>query len=222
MNFRIQDLTKTLIPGIMMFFLSSLFIVNIDQFNDITNLIKDTMAIWTIVFLMIAYVCGYFVDFVGSFLEKVFYKKFSRPSWHLLNNTGKSITLSNSKLIIEYLCEKLRKSPHYPFTKDTSQQVFKCANVYKDYVASSSAKERLTEYYFSKIFSRNLSSSFLLSFVIYIFYYSYNYHSLDFNFFSILLLAGFLFSGYRWRIHAFYYTRQVFYTACESVLKTHL
>ncbi len=219
MNFRIQDLTKTLIPGIMMFFLSSLFICNIDQFNGITNLIKDTMAIWTIVFLMIAYVCGYFVDLVGSLLEKGFYTYFSRPSLYLLNNTGKSIKLSNSNLIIEYLCDKLRKSSQHPFTKESALEVFKCANVYKDYVASSQTKERLAEYYFSKIFSRNLSSSFLISFGIYVVYYLFNHHSLYFNFLSILLLLGCVFSGYRWRVHAFYYTRQVFYMACEPVLK---
>lgn len=218
MNFRIQDLAKTLIPGIVTFFLSFLLILTEEEFMYLSNLTKDTIAIWLIIFIAVVYTLGYFVDFIGSKLEHLYYKWFERPSIKLLNETSKLYKLSFSEEIIEFLCDIIKRSSHHPFEKESAKELFKCANVYKEY-ASTTAKERVLEYYYSKILSRNVSAALLFSFVVYLLFFLYNIANWQFNIYSLFIIPVFIFSGYRWTTFAHYYTRQVFYAACEPVLK---
>ncbi|KGE14248.1 hypothetical protein [Sphingobacterium deserti] len=219
MNFRVQDLMKILIPGIITTFLSGVLILDVKQFTVLSSLIKDTMAVWILVFLSVVYLLGYFVDFLGSLLEQLFYKYFDKPSLSLLNEKLKRIPLSDREQIIEYLCEKLKRSSHRPFDKNSANELFKYANVLKDY-SSKRGNEKISDYYFSKILSRNLSSSFLSTFAIYAVFFLITPKAVPFNVCSLGLFLGFFCTGYRWRIHSFYYSRQVFYTACENLFKS--
>ncbi len=221
MNFRIQDLTKTLIPGIVVFFLSFLLILSEKQFTYLSLLTKDTMAIWLIIFLATVYTCGFFIDLCGSFFERIYYHYREEPAMKLLNDKSRRIKLSSSAIIIDYICDILRVSSQSPFQKEPAIKMFKCANVYKDY-ATNNAKERVLEYYYSMILSRNLSTSLLISFLVYLIFFLFNISKWTFNPYSLFIILAFLLFGYRWTTLAYYYSRQVFYAACEPVLKRQL
>lgn len=217
MNFRVLDLTKILIPGGLVFFLLSVTILKVEDFIRISNLIKETLAIWVFIFFVLIYVIGYFVDMIGSWLEACVYRLYKKPSFLLLNDASKYVKLSRRNDIVDFLCFSMHRSSHNPFSKITATEVFKTANLLKDYCSSTTAKKRCFEYYYAMIFSRNLFTSFFVTFLIYLI--QFYLQDLCFNFWSLILLLVFIITGFRWYRHAMYYSRQVFYMACEPVLK---
>lgn len=224
MNFRIQDLTKTLIPGIILLVLSLCWILSIEDLKSILNLIKDTTGIFLVIFLIIVYVIGYFVDFIGSQFEYLYYRLEPKPSYYLLNDFSENyrIKMSKKEDIKEYLCDKLRISTVPHLNDEQAEKLFKMANLLKESSVNQTSKEKVSEFYFSKIFSRNLCTSLILSLIIYYIctFSSYNPQAiLNINSWVFLIIILAYLSFLRWKQHAKYYSRQVFYTACESILR---
>lgn len=212
MEFRIQEIIKMLIPGTVLF--TSLYLL-LFQFID-TNLVlnEDFVAIYLVIFLGLIYVIGYFIDWFGSLFERLFYSVFPRPSYSLFTGQSKRITLTKRTEIVTFLGTKSGANLSGSLNKKDALALFKYANVYKD--KNDSVKDKVTESYFSKIFSRNLCVSFILTFLGYIFLYFFL--EIPFNYFSFLMLVLFFFSWIRWQEHTFYYTRKVIYAACDDIL----
>jgi len=217
MSFRIQDLMKIIIPGTLSLFFTSLLIISYENYVWLNNNIKDILALFLILFLVICYGFGYFIDFFGSLFEKVYYSFKFKPSYYLINNIGKYVRLSKREEVLDDLCMKMSRCTANLYSSKEAEDIFKFANVLKDKSPNSNNRERLSEYYFSMVFSRNLCSSFIVSLLFYLIYFIFNNANVVFNCYSLLLFVPFIISVIRWKQHAAYYSRQVFYVACENI-----
>ncbi|MDX3915377.1 MAG: hypothetical protein QHC79_17670 [Pseudosphingobacterium sp.] len=214
MNFRIQEILKTLIPGLWALALATTFSYRYLDFSFIKAEVKDAASIYLIFLLTTAYVVGYFLDWLGSLFERIYYKRVPPPSFFLINGTTKRITLSNDEEIFKFLCNDLNVTFTRPLARTNTSILFKRANVLKEKNKTVQMIDKINNYYFLKIFSRNLAVSFLFAFVLYItIYFGHLNHITSFNWFSFLSLLFFGFTILRWREHAFYYSRQVIYAA---------
>jgi len=232
MNFRVQEIIKMIVPGAVLICCLYFLIFNLSDLETLLN--KDYVSVYLVFLLVIIYVLGYFLDWFGSLFERSFYHFFSKPSLRLLNNSQANskqwIKMVKYEEIADELCRKLSKSPHYPYDKKSAEYLFKAANYLKEKNSAIGIKEKLNEFYFYNIFSRNLAVSFLCSFVFYPILYTF--HSLgvfnhieegtcfrQFNWSFLFVLPVFIMSIFRWREHAMYYTRYIFYSATEDILK---
>ncbi|EHO14583.1 hypothetical protein [Myroides odoratimimus] len=222
MNLRIQEVFKYLLPGfvvMMMLFLCSLINfkdIQVNYFND-----KNEGLILLLSTLFI-FLFGYLVDLLSSDFEKRYYSYFMKPSEKLLRKIDNKIKLTSEDQIISYLSDKMQKCPAKEINKEIAEEYFRKANQLKDYNTNSNSNAKLLEHYYQQVLSRNLSVSFLISIVIYLLYFIVEGRC---NFIKdhwlllIILIFLFTFSLYRWTQHAMYYSRQVFYNSCETVLR---
>jgi len=221
MNFRIQEVLKNIIPGLLtlvsIYFLTSPSL----DLSHFKNEIKELLAIYFVVFLAAVYVFGYFVDWAGSWFERLFYKIWPRPSFYLLNDVNGRINLLKSSEIVDFLCDVSNRAVQSPLSRENAEAIFKVANYLKDKNTSKQVNDRIGESYFSQIFSRNLCVSFFFSFIGYVCIYFFNEESCvgNFNQRSFILIGLGVVTIFRWREHAFYYSRNVLYASCEDVLR---
>gem|GEM_PF-2828370 len=219
MSFRIQDLMKIIIPGTLSLFFATLLVLSYENYVWLVNNIKDIVGIFLVLFFIICYGFGYFIDFFGSILEKIYYKFKFKPSYYLINDIGKYIRLSKREEVLEELCLRMSRCTTNLYSSKEAEDIFKFANILKDKSQNSNNRDRLREYYFSMVFSRNLSSGFIVSLVLYLIYFIFNNATVMFNCYSLMLFLPFIICVIRWKQHASYYSRQVFYVACENIFK---
>lgn len=217
-NFRIQDFQKFIIPGAVLLFVSLLLSLQNCNLSDLIGIAKDISAILIFIFLIASYIVGYFTDYLGSLFERLFYTVFAKPSYYLINGDGKC-KLSNREKVLEFICDKMRFNTTRStkdYNRSDAEKIFKFANVLKDRTTSTSSKDRLMEYYFLKIFSRNLCASCLMCLIISLLSLVQTCSAFNWLVFLSVILCFFL-SLLRWRSHAVYYSRQVFYVATEDM-----
>lgn len=217
-NFRIQDFQKFILPGtIILGIFIFLYFQNTNMYEFVVKY-KDFTAPLILIFLILSYLIGYFNDYLGSLFESFYYYFFKKPSYMLINNTSKC-KLSNREKILEFICDKMRCNTTRStlnYTKESAAEIFKFANVLKDRSNSTASKDRLMEYYFLKIFSRNLFTACFTSIFILIFSIVLNCSvNKCIVLFCMILLT--ILSLFRWKTHAIYYSRQVFYVASEDM-----
>jgi len=225
MNYRIQEILKMLIPGVIL--VSCLYLLLVKEKYPENPFDKDMISLVIIIFLVVSYVCGYFIDWFGSIFERLYYKSFPRPSELMFNDNSANpkyrVQLVKKEKIIEYLCLVLQKSSQHPLSKDNALKLFKLANYLKDRNTSVAVKERLNELYFTKIFSRNVMMTFLTMFVCYMLIILFGVFGwvsqINLSSSIFITIPFFVMSMIRWRETAFYYSRAVLYAACEDVLK---
>jgi uncharacterized integral membrane protein len=216
-NFRIQDFQKFILPGTTILGILLFLYFQNTNISEFVMKYKDFTAPLILVFLILSYLIGYFNDYLGSLFEILYYCFFKKPSLKLINNTSKC-KLSNKEKILEFICDKMRCNTTRStinYTKESAAEIFKFANVLKDRSNSSSSKDRLMEYYFLKIFSRNFTACFTSIFILFfsiVLNCSVNKYLV---LFCMILLA--ILSLFRWKTHAIYYSRQVFYVASEDM-----
>jgi hypothetical protein len=232
MEFRIQEIIKMLVPGgVILINLYFLFF----SFTAIETLLnKDFIAIYIFIFTILTYVAGYFIDWIASLSEKLYYSIFTKPSERLLNNLSKSkifgIRMSRHREVGESLCAYINQTATNRFDKYSAEKLFRLANVIKDQNMSDHLKEKISDFYFYKIFSRNLATAFFLTFITYPMFYFLSINSVvtifeqpenlpTFSWDFLFALLFSIFSFLRWKEHATYYTRLIFYTACPDVFQ---
>jgi len=217
-NFRIQDFQKFILPGtVILGILIFLYFQN-TNISEFVMKYKDFTAPLILIFLILSYFIGYFIDYMGSLFEFFYYCCFEKPSFKLINNTSKC-KLSNREKILEFICDKMRcntTQSTIDYNIESASEIFKFANVLKDRSSSSVSKERLMEYYFLKIFSRNLFTACFTSIFILIFSIVLNSSVSKYSVLIGMIILMTL-SFFRWKTHAFYYSRQVFYVASEDM-----
>lgn len=224
-NFSLQDLLKKLIPGIIFIILTCFLVLKKSTVIEIVSDYKDISGILLILLICFAYVLGFFIDAFSSYCERQYYNCFYKPSYNLLN--GKvvhGVELENREDVINVLTiaiygEKYKDNISV-ITEKAATKLFKMANILKEHVEASNSNVRLSVYYDAKVFSRNLSVSLFSVTIFYLFYVLFHINLYTFSEFRwevVLFIVFFTYiSFYRWKIHAFYYTRQVFYMAYDS------
>jgi hypothetical protein len=228
MEFRIQDILKNVIPGMILSFgIGSLFINSETQSTYISKLLsfKDFSEILLLILLTVCYLIGYVNDGISSWCEQyVIYFLFGPPSLRLLRGKGKRLLLVNSDKVLQNLQLKMELSSseidlnngswfYYKSfwkSKERAIRLFKYANDLKNANPHPIYEERIREYYNSYTFSRNLFFSSLISNAL--FMVSYNSNLQYKTWLLIFILLTFL--GLRRRDKSYYYSRQVF-QACN-------
>ena len=217
MEFRIQDLLKYVIPGMLILtvILIGNIISNITVFPDkVPESVKDLSAILLLVFLAVSYTFGYFLDGLASLIEKGLYAWLSKPSFELFNGTNKSYKLNDAEKIVKFLCNNMNiMVVPALITKEFAVLLFKTANVSKDKNPSDVIRERVNEYYSAYIFSRNLMATLFLSFIYCIILLIFADRSVTLTLYFILLSFLLMLSLVRWRMRGYYYSRQVIYAS---------
>ena len=225
MEFRPEDILKNIIPGLIAcigFVSVSLGNFTYSDFKGVffTD-IKDYSEIMLIFLLVFAYLMGYIVDAISSFIEyNIVYKFLGTPSSKLLTNSKSRIHLVNQEAIINNIVLKCSLKPE-DFILDPLQSkknlkscniLFKHANYLKDENPISGIKEKVKQYYFSYIFSRNLFFSAFFSCICVLISQFNKLTFLSITLFVICLLVLY----YRKREQSFYYSRQVLLASNHS------
>lgn len=217
-NFRIQDLQKFIIPGAVILVVALSLSLQDCRLSDLIETSKDISALIIFIFIIASYIVGFFTDYLGSLFECLFYKVFAKPSYDLINGEGRC-KLSNRERVVEFICDKMQCNTTRStkgYSRADAEKIFKFSNVLKDRTNSTSSKDRLMEYYFLKIFSRNLCAAcFMCLIMSLLFLFKTCSCFTCLVFLSLLLCVVLSFS--RWKSHAIYYSRQVFYVATEDM-----
>lgn len=126
----------------------------------------------------------------------------------LLNNKCQRVNLSNTANILTKLNHVVDpNNVGAEINKSDAENLFKIANSKKESIESQPMAERITEFYNSYIFSRNLLCSVFIFFITYMgLGIHYKFIRVDDIFIILIILSVF---GFRWRQKAYYYTRLI-------------
>ncbi|MGZ3812352.1 MAG: hypothetical protein ACXVB0_21155 [Mucilaginibacter sp.] len=230
MKFRFEDFLKNIIPGIILLIGITVFLVGDPSQLALTEsnlhtVLKEYSELVILLFLVLAYLVGYINDGLSSWLEYYsIYYFLGTPALKLLRGKGKRISLVLCTDILKYLQAKESLSDeaididkgtwfyqkNFRLAKDRVITLFKHANNLKDSNPQSSITEKIKDYYYAYIFSRNLFFSTLFSagLIIITFHSSLSLKGL------ITLALVIIFLGIRRRDRAYYYTRNIL-LACK-------
>jgi hypothetical protein len=226
MEFRFEDITKNVIPGSLLtlsliyYFLEQLTPAEFQIF--LVNYIKDYSAVLIVVFLFAFYLCGYIVDALASWGEHyIIYKTLGTPAYKLFKEKGNRITFHLSAEVLQNLDrqykiydKKIISSDIKRLTKNQASELFKFASIFSERCSDDLTKQKLKEYYYSYIFSRNIFFSVFFSSIILI-VASYDHLSF-FALLSLIMLNVLLFI--RRRDKSYYYSRQIL-IACTKIVE---
>lgn len=217
MEFRIQDVLKNLLPGLL-FCIITLYLCQPKSLNifeaHTPALIKDLSSIFFVVFMATIYITGYFIDAISSIIErKVLYKFLKQPSYYLLNDLKPLNKLAKRQEIIDNLCVKSNTTALPKIKKEVAADLFRLANELKDGNPLTSLVNKIGEFYNAYVFSRNVMVSIFMSVLVCMYYNLFHEHNNSQHIFWPLVVALVL-SYLRWRSRGFYYSRQVFLTSC--------
>lgn len=116
MEFRIEDILKNIIPG--MIFIIGILILYFNGFSYpdfikfISTDIKEYSEIILVLLLVASYIAGYLVDSLSSILEHYcIYKIFGTPSLKLLTGKGDRIKLVNHVAVLDNINTKCYTPP---------------------------------------------------------------------------------------------------------------
>ena len=225
MQFRFEDILKNIIPGsLLIFALIFCFFAPLteNEFQIFSrNYIRDFSAIIIIVFFTACYLSGYVIDALASWGEYyIIYKIFGTPAYKLFKKSGSRITFLNTDLVLfnidqEYKIyeRKTIVNDLKTLTKKEASDLFKLANVYSQRCSDDLTKEKLKEYYYAYIFSRNIFFSAIISSIIYII--APVNHLNIFGLLFLLILNIILLI--RRRDKAYYYSRQVLIACTKNI-----
>ena len=212
MEFRIQDILKNVIPGVLAVFIA-IVIYSLEGNHFIgysySDKLKDYSEIVFFVFLVLVYIIGFTIDALASILEnEVIYKLFKKPSYLLLTGNAKQKFHLPQRLVI---LNKLLSRCEYPLDTQLTPQItdtlFKTANWLKDQSNSDITKERIAEYYNSYIFARNISCVLFISVILNIILAVSSWSQL--GLLLTIQVGTFLLVILRLKQRAYYYSRQV-------------
>ena len=216
MEFRFEDILKNIIPGFVLLVGLIFFFYGGRTYDEFQKFIssgyKDYSEVILVLLLIICYLLGFLADAVGSRLEKhCIYAIFGTPSLKLLQNKGRRIKLVNYQEILNNIVLKCHLTSVTLSTLDRAHKIksttllFQHANSLKDLNPNEKIKEKVKEYYFSYIFSRNILFAYLISFILIIFSIRNLLTTTVYVFLIITLFILFL----RRMEKSFYYSRQV-------------
>jgi hypothetical protein len=210
MDFKIQDILKNIIPGVLVlaFLFLNMYLFYPERIRWIEqNSIKNYSEVVFTVFLVAAYVTGYFLDTVSSWFQRLLYLIFKKPSYLLINNrTHRRFKLHKRDDIINNLSQKhgLSINTTNLISQEFSQTLFKLANIDKDYNPQESIYQRVTNFYNSYVFSRNLLATACILILFQLIFFPFNWKIL------ITLLIILITLMIRWMEKSLYYSREVF------------
>jgi hypothetical protein len=230
MKFRFEDFLKNIIPGIILMVGVGLFLIDkpaqLAQGGAILpSYLKEFPELTVLLFLVLSYLVGYINDGLSSWLEYYcIYYFLGTPALRLLRGKGKRISLVTNTGILSHLktVESLTDDDinitdgawcyyrAFWSSKNKVIALFKHANNLKDSNPQAGIGEKIKDYYYAYIFSRNLFFSSLFSSVL-IFITFYN--SLSWKVVVTIILIN-LFLGIRRRDKSYYYTRNIL-LACK-------
>jgi len=214
MEFKVQDVIKNVIPGIVL--IVSIIWIRIILPGYLDYYLKEydlekLENISIVIFLSVTFIAGYIIDAIASKTEFFLYENIlSRPSHKLLLDTcSKKYKLRDRSDIISAIIIKhnqdLSTINNKPYNKEDTYKIFRCAS--KDLKRD---EPMIAEYYSSYIFARNLSISIIISFLFCVLTILIKYESCDL-YFAIGLFFVALITISRWREKSYYYSRQIFY-----------
>jgi hypothetical protein len=224
MEFRFEDIVKNIIPGsllilsLIFYFLEPLTPGEFKIF--LINYIKDYSAVLIVAFLSACYLCGYIIDALASWGEHyIIYKALGTPAYKLFKEEGNRITFNLSDAVLQNLDQqyniyerKIITGKTKAFTKKQASDLFKLANIFSQRCSDDLTKQKLKEYYYSYIFSRNIFFSVIFSSIVLL---MAAYDHINFFILVLLVLLNILLFVRR-RDKAYYYSRQVL-IACTKI-----
>jgi hypothetical protein len=215
MEFRIQDILKNIIPGILSLTLLLIFFYIAESITipvKVPDVFKDFSEIVLIFFLGVTYFIGFVIDTIASILEQLLYKIIARPSFKLLNGKSQRYPIVQLDKLVALLKSETSVTIS-TLTNVNTSILFNVANLRKEKCELELVKEKVAEYYSSYIFSRNICCVFFLYSIlllISIISISQSYIIILLTCMQLVLLGLTLF---RYRQKAYYYSRQVFNAA---------
>lgn len=229
MKFRFEDFLKNIIPGMILLIGICIYMigypVKLDKPKDLGFEPKEFSELIILVFLVLSYLLGYLNDGLSSWLENyVIYRLFGSPTLRLLRGKGKRLLLIGHTTILTHLKTKCSLSSDaiqiddgfwigtksLSTSRERARLLFKYANDLKDSNSSEIIKDKLNEYYYAYVFSRNLFFSYLFTLTLSIITW-HGFLNVKFAIISVLIL---FFLGFRRRDKSFYYSRSVL-LACK-------
>jgi hypothetical protein len=217
MEFRFEDILKNIIPGflvvcsLLLYYLSPL---SQSEFQTLLNIyVKDYSAVVLVLLLSLSYVCGYIIDALSSWLEHyIIYKILGTPAYKLIKGIGKRITFNLSGNVIQNLDlnykiyeRKIIDHEISALSKKQAANLFKLASIFSERSADDVTKQKLKEYYYAYIFSRNIFFSVFFSSIIVI---MGSYQRLHWAAIIIIIILNVLLF-FRRRDKSYYYSRQI-------------
>lgn len=183
MNFRLYDILSQIIPGFLVYL----------SYNDLTGKAWDNN--FALPATMIAFIIGYFINTIASWLEDFFYWTWKgKPSNRLIDGLDiKKVRFYSSNQAKELLKSEISKP------NPSNDELFSVAMRY----ANSDKFPRVQIFNESYAFSRVILTMLIISFLILVFKY---YSSLFFWItFSVLLAVAWL----RCKERGYYYAKEV-------------
>jgi hypothetical protein len=230
MKFRFEDFLKNIIPGMILLAGISAFIIGdpgqlMQSQNEVHNWLKEFSELILLLFLVLSYLIGYINDGLSSWLEYYcIYYFFGTPALRLLRGRGKRISLVIYADILKHIqakqalsadAIKISDGPWFYYkafwtSKNRANILFKHANNLKDSNPQIEIAEKIKDYYYAYIFSRNLFFSALFSSLLIII----TFHAILSWKVLVTLILTIIFLGIRRRDRAYYYSRNIL-LACK-------
>ncbi len=181
MNFKYYDILSFLVPGFIIYQLISLTVQGLPNVEIIPS-------------LAIAFVIGYFVNAVSSWLEDILFLTFGgKPSVNLLKgNNIKKVIFHEQKNVISLLKKEVEQD-------DDENRMFSVAMRY----ANQSENERVENFNAIYAFSRVLLLTLLIVFIILTLKFYDNY------LLYVIMIPLILMSWQRCKERSYYYAREV-------------
>ncbi len=225
MQFRFEDILKNMIPGsliifsLIFYFLAPLTGIEFQLF--LKNYVQNYSAVIVVVFFIVSYLSGYIMDALASWGEYyAIYKVFGTPAYKLFKQAGTRMIFQNSDLVLNNLDNeykiyerKMIATDLKTLTKKEASALFKLANVYSQRCSDDLTKQKLKEYYYAYIFSRNIFFSVFISSIIYLIT-PFNHLNLFLLLFILVLNTIFFI---RRKDKAYYFSRQIL-IACTKIV----
>lgn len=185
MSFNLYNLLASLIPGF------TLYLVGVYVFGIDTSKISEISSI------AVAYILGYFINLISSWLENIYFWTWGGdPATQLLE--GKKCGR-----IKFYEKDKVNK-----FVKDLNESSNK--KIFQIAMRISSESKRVSEMSASYAFSRSILTTIILSYFVLLKVYS---ASIGFHIISVVIL---LLAWHRAKERGFYYAKEVLSNAINS------
>ena len=181
MNFKYYDILSFLVPGFIIYQLISITIQDLPNVEIIPS-------------LAIAFVIGYFINAISSWLEAILFLTFGgKPSVNLLKgNNIKKVVFHEQKKAIKLLKEEVEQ-------EDDENVMFSVAMRY----ANQSENERVENFNAIYAFSRVLLLTLLIVFIILTLKFYDNYLV------YVIMIPLILMSWQRCKERSYYYAREV-------------
>ena len=224
MQFRFEDILKNMIPGsliifsLIFYFLAPLTGIEFQLF--LKNYVQNYSAVIVVVFFIVGYLSGYIIDALASWGEYyTIYKVAGTPAYKLFKQAGTRLTFQNTDLVLSNLDKeykiyerKIIATNLKTLTKREASALFKLANIYSQRCSDDVTKQKLKEYYYAYIFSRNIFFSVFSSSIIYLIT-PFNHLNLFLLLFILVLNVIFFI---RRKDKAYYFSRQIL-IACTKI-----